>query len=262
MNLRIEAEEQARVANEEEKQQIREHFNNDCGNLHHLISTKAIAGVYNPPYSDALPKAFGTPIEQHLKELCQVKLPKSLRRPRHRVIASLSPVRSSSRTALGATHAERARMGEYVSGPPQDLPDRMPYHSRSASVGKMQKIQGPFRSRDQIEVSNAKAPNSYRTVKCSGSYDALEDDQRMQQRLSKLTRVAPVDFKAPGRPPHPRAPSSVHANTPYPEKPPETRSDYLELPKIRDKPPFFTALPRDRQFEDYSDGTLLPLGFV
>lgn len=254
---------------EEEKQrkvtQIRDEFDNLAGDLHHLISTKAIPGVYNPPYNDALPQAFGEPIEQHLRENCRVKLPKSLRRPRHKVLAataSLSPSRTVTRTALGATHAERAIAGEHLSGPPQDLPDRMPYHSRTASVGRLQKIQGPFRSREQIEVSNAKAANTYRSVQCTAPYDAVERDHKMQQRLSKLTRVSPVDFTAPGRPPLSKAPTSVHAATPYVEKGPETRNDYVELPKIRDKPPFFTAMPRDRQFEDYADQHLLPSGAV
>jgi hypothetical protein len=35
--------------------------------LHHLASTKAIPGVYNPPYSQFKPQAFNVDIENHLK---------------------------------------------------------------------------------------------------------------------------------------------------------------------------------------------------
>lgn len=234
----------------EEETQMRREFDTLAGELHHLVSTKSIAGVYNPPYNDALPRAFDKPIEQHLRDACHVQLPRSLRRPRHRVaIASSSPRR-----------APFPLPDQYGATPPQDLPDRLPHGSRSASVGRMQKIQGPFRSKEQIEVSNAKANNLYRSVQASVPYYAVEHDQRMQSRLEKLTRVSPADFIAPGVPPEKPPPSSVHASVPYRERPVELRGDYVELPKIRDKPPFFTALPRDRHFEDYQEQLLLPSG--
>lgn len=239
-------------AKAEEEQQMRREFDNLAGELHHLVSTKTIAGVYNPPYNDALPRAFEKPIEQHLRDSCRVQLPKSLRRPRHRVaIASASP-----RSFRALEHEAEP------PGPPQELPDRLPPKSRSASVGRMQRIQGPFRSREQIEVANAKANNIFRTVQSSVPYNAAEHDRRMQQRLEKLTRLSPIDFMAPGVPPARPPPSSVHASVPYRERPVEMRSDFAELPKIRDKPPFFTALPRDRHFEDYQEQHLLPSGHI
>lgn len=30
----------------------------------------SLGGVYNPPYSDLLPRAFEKPIEEHLREAC------------------------------------------------------------------------------------------------------------------------------------------------------------------------------------------------
>lgn len=248
------------AAKSAEEAKTRYEFENLAGDLHHLVSTKVIAGVYNPPYNDALPRAFEKPIEQHLRDCCRAQVPKSLRRPRHRTaIASSSPCREGY---LGASHVER---GHEIAptGPPQDLPEgRMPHHSRSASAGRMQKIQGPFRSKEQIEVSNAKAHNTYRSIQSTAPFSAVDDDRKMQQRLSKLTRVSPIDFVSPGFPPTRPPPSSVHASVPYREHPVELRNDYNELPKIRDKPPFFTALPRDQHFDGYHEHHLLPYGQV
>merc|ERR550532_1938335 len=111
---------------------------------------------------------------------------------------------------LGGSVTQPQAKGGASAGPPQDLPDRRPHRSRSASVGKMQKIQGPFRSKEQIEVANAKASTNYRSLQCTSPYDVVEDDRKMQQRLSKLTRVSPIDFVAPGLPPEKAPPSSVY----------------------------------------------------
>jgi len=232
----------------EEEAQMRREFDNLAGELHHLVSTKSIAGVYNPPFNDMLPRAFEKPIEQHLRDACRVRLPNSLRRPRH-----LSQMRNGSQ-ALPPMETSP------LAGPPQDLPDRDPHHSRSASVGRMQKIQGPFRSKEQIDIANAKASNLFRSVQSTSPYDAVESDQRVEGRLDKLTRVSPVDFHPVGYRPLGYPPSSVHAGAPYRDRPHELRNDYTELPKIRDKPPFFTALPRDKHFHDYNDKEFIPCG--
>lgn len=235
----------------EEEGQMRQEFDNLAGELHHLVSTKSIAGVYNPPFNDMLPRAFEKPIEQHLRDSCQVRIPRSLRRPRHR--SQSGQCRSGTLPPLdGAPH----------SGPPQDLPDRDPHHSRTASVGRMQKIQGPFRSKEQNEVANAKAHNLFRSLQSSSNYSIVENDQRMGAKLDKLTRVSPVDFNPVGMAPTGYPPSSVHTGAPFRDRPFELRSDYTELPKIRDKPPFFTALPRDKHFHDYNEQELLPGGTV
>lgn len=248
----------------DEERFMREEFDNLAGELHHLVSTKTIAGVYNPPYNDALPRAFGKPIEQHLRDSCRVQMVKSLRRPRHRVaLASASPRMGGSAPVDMYTHANQQKaVGNSVGGPPQELPDRVPHKSRSASVGRMQKIQGPFRAKEQIEVANAKAANNYSSIQASAPYDMVEHDRKMQMRLSKLTRVSPVDFMAPGLPPAKPPPSSVHTSVPFRERPVELRNDCVELPKIRDKPPFFTAVPQDKHFSDYHDQHLIPSGHV
>jgi hypothetical protein len=234
----------------EEERQMRAEFDNLAGELHHLVSTKSIAGVYNPPFNDMLPRAFEKPIEQHLRDSCRVRLPISLRRPRHRSQQgnySLPPLESN---------------GPALTAPPQDLPDRDPPHSRTASVGRMQKIQGPFRSKEQVEIANAKAHNLFRSLQSSSAYDAVQSEERMEARMGRLTRVSPADFAPVGHMPLGYPPSSVHAGAPYKDRPQEMRGDYTELPKIRDKPPFFTALARDKHFDDYNDKELIPCGSI
>lgn len=262
--LAEEHKEKLAVAKMEEEEKMRQEFNNLAGELHHLVSTKTIPGVYNPPYNDALPRAFEKPIEQHLRDSLCVQVPKSLRRPRHKVVMEdVSATGYPYGAQVGSSQAEVYRGGQGVPGQaPQELPERNPHHSRTASTGKMQKIQGPFRSREQIEVANTKAALLYRSVQASSPYDAVDHDRKMQDRLSKLTRVSPIDFMAPGAPVEKPPPSSVHASVPYRDRPVELRNDYLELPKIRDKPPFFTALPNNKHFADYSEQPLLPNGHI
>eukprot|EP00441_Pelagodinium_beii_P017254 CAMPEP_0197659874 /NCGR_PEP_ID=MMETSP1338-20131121/49547_1 /TAXON_ID=43686 ORGANISM="Pelagodinium beii, Strain RCC1491" /NCGR_SAMPLE_ID=MMETSP1338 /ASSEMBLY_ACC=CAM_ASM_000754 /LENGTH=379 /DNA_ID=CAMNT_0043237035 /DNA_START=21 /DNA_END=1157 /DNA_ORIENTATION=+ len=245
--LTHEHKERMMMARYEEDRQMRHEFDNLAGELHHLVSTKAIAGVYNPPYNDALPRAFDKPIEQHLRDSCRVMVPKSLRRPRHRLALDFSSADPHGSAQIGVSHADiHKAAGGVAVGAPQEFAERRPHFSRSASAGRLQKVQGPFRSKEQIEVANVKAATLYRSLQASSSYDVLERDQRMMTRLSKLTRMSPIDFAAPGYPPEKLPPSSVHVAIPYKDRPFELRNDYLELPKIRDKPPFFTAYPQGK----------------
>uniref|UniRef100_A0A7S2ITI5 Uncharacterized protein n=1 Tax=Zooxanthella nutricula TaxID=1333877 RepID=A0A7S2ITI5_9DINO len=257
---------QAAEAKHREEQKLRDDFDSLAGELHHLVSTKAVPGVYNPPYNDSLPAAFEKPIEQHLRDSCKATVPKALRRPRHREAIAKShgslpgavggaQLGSSLREQQEAAHAT-------ACAPPQDLPSRSPHLSRTASVGRMQRIQGPFRSREQTEVASAKAVQMHRTVQAATPYSLSDEDRKMQDRISKLTRVSPIDFAAPGLPAGRPPPSSVHTGVPYKEKPVELRGDYTELPKIRDKPPFFTALQQGRHFAEYHEQPLLPSGHV
>jgi len=234
-----------------EEEKVKQEFDHLAGDLHHLMSTKTIPGVYNPPYSDLLPRAFEKPIEEHLREACLAKIPSSLKRARHK---SASTTRSAR---FGMSQAEMSQGEDGM--PPQDLPERAPYFSRAASSGRLRKNQGPFKSKEQIEVANVKAANMHRSIQASGPYDALERDQRMQAKISKMARSSPFDFRAAGNREKP-APSSVHVGIPFSDRPVELRGDFVELPKIRDKPPFFTAHGGGKQFGDYDERHLLPHG--
>ncbi|CAE7811958.1 SPATA17 [Symbiodinium sp. CCMP2592] len=245
------------LAKMEEEQQMRQEFRAVAGEIHHLVSTKSIPGVYNPPYNDHLPRAFDKPIEQHLRESLRLRLPRSMRRPPHRIQASA--VRGSR---VGVSQAEQMLSDQHTAGPPQELPGRAPCASRTASTGRCQRVQGPFRSREQIEVANVKAANLYKSVQATSPYDAVERDLKMQNKLCKMIRTSPEDFKAPGRLAERPPPASVHTSVPYLERPFELRNDYLELPKIRDKPPFYTAFPNNKNFEELNEQPLLPCGHV
>jgi len=74
----------------------------------------------------------------------------------------------------------------------------------------------------------------------------------MENNLSKLTRVGPDEFVV-RKPVEDKLKPTVLAETRYPDKPIEFRQDYHELPKIKDKPPFFTSMPRDKELRTYED---------
>lgn len=247
------------ASREEEEAETRKEFDDLAGQLHHLVSTRMIPGVYNPPYSDILPRAFDKPIEQHLRDSLQVQLPKALRRPKLKLNRSLSPLgKNGYRPGNWSDVHGMTRLEEQTNAaPPQNLPQRARLCSRTANAGRLQPVQGPFRSKHQIEVSNAKAFNNFHSVQASAPYSALEEDRKMHSKLEKLTRIAPNDFVNRHVEPGIQKPS-VHAETQFRDKPLEFRGEYLELPKIRDKPPFFTAVPRDKSFQDYGEQEYLP----
>jgi len=227
--------------------------------LHHLISTQTTPGVYNPPYSESVPTAFNVPIEQHLRIQSTAKMPASLRRPnlnRSVVTATNAYAAQLNRSPnnKGVDYGERGTTdaAKIRGGPPQPLSKRKPLLTRTANAGRMQEIQGPFRQRDQIDLSNAKAYDHYRSVQSQSEYHAVETERRMEGNLSKLTRVGADEFVV-RKPVEEKAKPTVLAETRYPDRPVEFRQDYNELPKIRDKPPFFTSLPRDKELRTYDD---------
>ena len=59
--------EKVREENQRQEECARTELGELASNLHHLASTKAIPGVYNPPYSQFKPQAFNVDIETHLK---------------------------------------------------------------------------------------------------------------------------------------------------------------------------------------------------
>lgn len=258
-HLQVNYERKLQVSREEEEAETRKEFDDLAGQLHHLVSTRMIPGVYNPPYSEILPRAFDKPIEQHLRDSLQVQLPKSLRRPKLYLNKSMSPRGPEGyRPGNWSEVTGMTRLDEQTkASPPQNLPQRARLCSRTANAGRLQPVQGPFRSKHQIEVSNAKAFNNFKSIQASAPYSAVEEDRKMHARLEKLTRIAPNDFVNRHVEPGITKPS-VHAETQFRDKPLEFRGEYLELPKIRDKPPFFTAVPRDKSFQDYGEQEYLP----
>ena len=64
-------EEQAKASNidyqKSKEEMARAEFTMITGNLHHLMSTKTQAGIYNSPYTASKPQAFNVDIETHLQ---------------------------------------------------------------------------------------------------------------------------------------------------------------------------------------------------
>lgn len=60
-------EDEARVADENQRLQVA----NATSMLHHLLSTKIIPGVYNPPYADDIPSYKGIPLENLILQNAQ-----------------------------------------------------------------------------------------------------------------------------------------------------------------------------------------------
>lgn len=275
--LEREYQQKLQEAKAEEERAMRKEFDALAGELHHLVSTQTIPGVYNPPHSKALPQAFDLPIEQHLRDSLRVQLPKSLRRPRHRAaIANAASGEVTSKIAdpqedgrdrettaravsTGRLKKTQAKSKSELSADQPQVPDQeLGSTKRTASLGRLKKIQGPFRSKEQIEASNLKAAQNWSSIQASGRYDAVEVDRRMQQKLSKLTRFKPnLEFVAPGFLPERPPPSSVNALSPFQS---DMSGSRITLPKIQDKPPFFTALPRDKHFHDYGERPPVPSG--
>ena len=102
-------EQKQRETDEKSKSQ----FSYLASQLHHLVSTQMIPGVYNPPYSDAVPTAFGVPIEQHLRLHSTAEMPPSLRRPN---LAVTSTVRKLDHAECGTADASRFCLARRLVG--------------------------------------------------------------------------------------------------------------------------------------------------
>jgi hypothetical protein len=219
---------------------MKKEFTSLTSQLHHLVSTQIIPGVYNPPYSDTLPKAFGIPVEEHLRKCNPVRLPASLRRPlyRNRTVPPgrrLDPIETVKRP-----------------GTAEEMPRRQKLHSTTATVGRHRPIQGPFRTREEIALSNARAYSQYRSIQADSTYDTVRESERMQEKLSKMTRVGSDEFVHRKVNEKPFVPTA-NAETDFPHRPVEFREDYTEVPKIGNKPPYFVAMPAGKLFAEYED---------
>jgi hypothetical protein len=219
----------------------RKEFKALTSHLHHLVSTSTIPGVYNPPYSDVVPSAFGIPVEVHLRQTNQVRLPASLRRPQYRTRSNPPGRRLKPLETVGKPHEGEPGIG-----------GKAPLHSATAGVGRQRVLQGPFRTREEQATANAKAYAQYRSIQSNSPYEAVRDHERMQEKLSKMTRVGSDDFanrKVSEKP----FIGSVQAEAHYSDRGVEFREDYTEIPKIGNKPPMFVAMPRGKLFTDYED---------
>ncbi|KAF4660689.1 spermatoproteinsis associated 17 [Perkinsus chesapeaki] len=207
----------------------------ECG---HLVSTNSCPGVYNPPYGKALPHVLGEPVEAQIRKYSKPKVVKSIRRPKP---FEKSPPRMK-------VVAERAQEEEK---PERDEAADLAFRKFSlstvtANVGRRQPVQGPFRTRQQITLSNSRAENNFRSLTSSVSYDKVEQEIRMQKKISKLTHKGP-GFRVM-KPHVSRYGPTVQSDSLY-SAPAEFRSDYRELPRIPGKEKFYVALESGKSFQ-------------
>ena len=126
-----------------EEQKRKDAFNDLAKDLHHLCSTQTIPGVYNPPYSEAVPTAFNVPIEQHLRLQSSAQIPTSLRRP------NLNRSVPSNFRPVDPLECGLTKQTEVVTMLPNK---RKPLLTRTANVGRGSRVQGPFRSVEETSL--------------------------------------------------------------------------------------------------------------
>uniref|UniRef100_A0A0G4G4T7 Uncharacterized protein n=1 Tax=Chromera velia CCMP2878 TaxID=1169474 RepID=A0A0G4G4T7_9ALVE len=252
--------EQRQQAEEQRKkeQERRKAFDSLTSQLHHLVSTRHIPGIFNPPYAD-IPKAYDKPIEQHLRDSFKPRLPLSIRvgpGPRRRLRRLVyGEEAEGAKTAKENTQhvpVHRQKEFEVTVGETVGAPSR-PLLSVSASKGRLQPIQGPFAPADLTQKRLQAAQLKHRTVRQDAPYDAEEREKRMEARLKKLTRVAPYDFAFKKAQPTEINPAALIGAQEMNTRPKfATRQDYAALPRIQQ--PFLTAVPTGKLFKDYEAG--------
>lgn len=84
--------------------------------LHHLVSTKTVAGIYNSPMHDGfLPTAFSIPVEQHLRNAIKPQLREDMRRSAKGKLMNTKPQLSLAPSEPYVSRDERRREHERAS---------------------------------------------------------------------------------------------------------------------------------------------------
>lgn len=118
---------QARLASQleakadDEEERARKQFATAAEGLHHLVSTRAQPGIYNPPYAMGaadVPSAFNVPLEEHLRDgakrfvrthgLSSQRWPRPMSREERRALRAVVEVGGS--TALKSLRADVERL--------------------------------------------------------------------------------------------------------------------------------------------------------
>ena len=218
---------QSRLDAEEAK--AREDFAKTAQGLHHLVSTRAQRGVWNPPYAERpedVPSAFGIPLETHLRV-------GNLRYLRQAGTANLHP----ASTALGAALPSRV-IGQ--SG--------VPVHTSVTSLGE----------RHAVIVPSYVQADSRRSLQDSAPYDAVLQAQREEARFKKLSNLDQKPFLAGTKArffeePHP---VGIASETQYREPWLNARTtrelEHIEgkTQRVSEKPYVTTASASSRLFEE------------
>lgn len=119
--------------------------------------------------------------------------------------------------------------------------------SKPSGVGRQRPVQGPFRTREEIALANARAYKNYRSLHCDGEYDAVRMNERLQAKISKMTWTSPDPFcwrRVAEKP----VLVTAMADSEHQHRAVEFREDYTEVPQIGNRPPFYLGMPAGKMF--------------
>lgn len=217
--------------NEADKRNAFDEYKSLTKELHHLLSTQSMPGVYNPPYASSVPCAFGEPVENHLRDVKHLPPIKSIKRPCNHQLKSCP--RSPPQLTASA---------------PQVSTGKKALISSTANAGRLLPVQGPFLTAEHRQERIKRAAKQFSTIQMASKYDAVERDYKSTARINQLTRIAPTDFKSAVKDPGLKNLASVNAESKYTDSALEFREDYNEIPKIPGKLLFHTSCGHSHQF--------------
>jgi IQ calmodulin-binding motif len=190
---------------------------------HHLVSTKAIRGVLNPPFPHPAPKlghlAFEEAIKQEIKKLMLLRGVKDILN--FRPPKKLPPVAENRKT--------------------------VPLRSVTADVGRRRPVQGPFKPKAVWDSENAKSQANYSTIQSTGEYES----DLLKSRIERKCRIGgdfvfrkPTGYFTPAL--------NVHADSAFnQELHLSTSSPFRRDIEITDRASKFrTSVPSGHQFHD------------
>lgn len=123
----------------EEEHATQKAFTELTSQIHHLVGTHRIAGVFNAPYAPQLPSAFGKPLEQHLRDNCHIAPIKSLLKP-----STLIDAPKSARADFAGCQDTSTTMTTYPTPPSQAPPSqRTPRPPKVVQDGKVMPMKSP-----------------------------------------------------------------------------------------------------------------------
>lgn len=161
--VKVLREEQNTLSSDLASRQLRASMNQfdlKASQLHHLVSTKAIPGVLNPPFPLTKPQSPGGELVED--------------------------------TIKRTTHEQLKKRVTHQTAPPESVvlaqPRKESLLTSSADAGRQRWLQGPFKP-PAVLVASLKEKERY-----FDPFNAALKKERLDAKMEKLTRIAPVDF--------------------------------------------------------------------
>jgi hypothetical protein len=247
---KLDADLERRAMDEEHK--AREEFVRATQGLHHLVSTQAQPGVFNPRYalSDAeIPSAFGVPFEDHLRSASKTFLRSrglsSQRWPKPPTKAELTAKKAlvelggpSALRVLEKEVGELERTGKLrrprpssKAGASGDLRERATaedaahlhqsgihgFEATYAALSRQNRAAVPSESGGAEKDLPGAVHGDRRSLQASAPFNVEIEAQRMDSRHSRVRAVSPNPFVSGGKVPPPRPPQGVLSSAPFEE---------------------------------------------